>query len=150
MGDEIVGKRIEKIFPDYFNRFIMPEGAHEERIKVYRACKNGTCDPMSFLPSYEENGYELDPLLPDDDPGQFSLSTFEKPKDVKRWANINREPYKIAVGFTEPKHGLVQRTRERTGTKTSHVDWWLYKDARPYEEFEIIDDFCKYLDDYNK
>ena len=58
------------------------------------------------------------------------------------------EPYPIAIGFTNPKHGLVQRTKERTGKRTSHVDWWLYKDARPYEEFEIIADFEEHFQNY--
>ena len=56
----------------------------------------------------------------------------------------------IAVGETNPTHGLVQRTRERTKKRTSHVDWWLYKDASPYDEFEIIADFEEYLQNYMK
>ena len=34
--------------------------------------------------------------------------------------------------------------------KTSHVDWWLYRDASPYEEFEMIVDFEEYLQNYIK
>ena len=87
------------------------------------------------------------------DPGQYSLSSFEKPKDVKRYAGVMSDmkvPYQIAVGETNPRHGVVQRTRERTKKKTSHVDWWLYRDATPYEEFSLIADFEKYLQDYNQ
>lgn len=145
--------KIEKVFPEYFERFELPDGAHEESITVYRACKSGRCDRASFLPSYEENGYSLKPLADEKDPGQYSLSTFEKPKDVKRFAGVMydiSEPCRIAVGKTKPIHGLVQRTRERTGKRTSHVDWWLYKDARPYQEFEIIDDFTAYLKGYDE
>lgn len=146
--DENTLKKIEKIFPDYFDRFEMPEGAHEESIKVYRACRSRKCDADSFLPSYEENGFETDPRLEETDPGQYSLSTFEKTKDVKRFAMVRQDfpvPYKIAVGMTNPIWGLVQRTKERTGGKTSHVDWWLYKNAKPYEEFELIEDFEEYI-----
>ena len=50
--DEKQTKRIEKIFPDYFDRFEMPAGAREENIKVYRACRSGKCDRDSFLPSF--------------------------------------------------------------------------------------------------
>lgn len=146
-------KRIEKIFPDYFQRFKLPDGAREERIKVYRACRSGKCDKDSFLPSFEENGYVINPFVDSSDPGQYSLSTFEKPKDVKRFAGVMSDmkiPYQIAIGETDPRHGLVQRTKERTKKRTSHVDWWLYKDASPYEEFEMIVDFEKYFQNYIK
>lgn len=144
-------KRIEKIFPDYFERFILPAGAREERIKVYRACRSGKCDKDSFLPSFEQNGFTIPPFADPADPGQYSLSTYEKPTDVKRFADLISDlniPYKIAIGMTEPKHGLVQRTRERTKKRGSHVDWWLYKEAVPYNEFELIIDFEKHLQDY--
>lgn len=39
----------------------------------------------------------------------------------------------------------TQKRIERIKRKTSHVDWWLYKDAAPYEEFELIADFEKYF-----
>lgn len=106
-----------------------------------------------FLPSYEQNNFVLNPLADGKDPGQYSLSSFEKPKDVKRYAGVMSDmkvPYQIAVGETNPRHGVVQRTRERTKKKTSHVDWWLYRDATPYEEFSLIADFEKYLQDYNQ
>lgn len=146
-------KRIEKIFPDYFQRFQLPDGAREECIKVYRACRSGKCDKNSFLPSFEEKGYVWNPLADVTDPGQYSLSTYEKPTDVKRFAGVMSDmkvPYQIAIGETSPRHGLVQRTRERTKKRTSHVDWWLYKDALPYEEFEMIVDFEGYLQNYMK
>lgn len=151
--DENTLIRVEKIFPDYFDRFEMPAGAHEESIKVYRACRSRKCDAESFLPSYEENGFKTDPMLEENDPGQYSLSTFEKPAHVKRFAMVRPDfpvPYKIAVGNTNPVYGVVQRTKERTGGKSSHVDWWLYKDAKPYLEFELIEDFEEYLQNYRK
>ena len=146
-------KRIEKIFPDYFQRFKLPDGAREELIKVYRACRSGQCDKESFLPSFEENGCVINPLADSADPGQYSLSTFEKPKDVKRFAGVVSDmkiPYQIAVGETNPRHGLVQRTKERSKKRTSHVDWWLYKDASPHEEFEIIVTFEEFFQNYMK
>ena len=142
---------IKKIFPDYFDRFDLPDGAREESIRVYRACRSGKCDRDSFLPSFEQNGFVLNPLIDAADPGQYSLSTFEKPTDVKRFAGAMSDmkvPYQIAIGETNPRHGLVQRTRERTKKRTSHVDWWLYKDASPYEEFELIGDFEDHLQNY--
>lgn len=151
MNDKSALKRIEKIFPDYFRRFRLPDGAKEEAIKVYRACRSGKCDKDSFLPTFEERGCKLDPLIDPTDPGQYSLSTYEKPTDVKRFASVISDmkvPYQIAIGETDPRHGVVQRTRERTKKRTSHVDWWLYKDASPYDEFEMITDFEGHLQDH--
>ncbi|MCD8120338.1 MAG: hypothetical protein LUE29_12830 [Lachnospiraceae bacterium] len=151
MDERDTQRRIEKIFPDYFNRFTLPDGAKEESIRVYRACRSGKCDKDSFLPSYEERGFKLDPSIDDSDPGQYSLSTYEKPTDVKRFASIMSDmkvPYQIAIGDTNPRHGLVQRTKERVKKRNSHVDWWLYKDAKPYEEFEMITDFEEHLQNY--
>ena len=81
-------KRIENKFPHYFERLILRAGAREELIKVYRACRSGRCDKNSFLPSFEENGYVLNPIVDLTDPGQYTLSTFEKPTDVKRFAGV--------------------------------------------------------------
>ena len=58
-------------------------------------------------------------------PQLFSLSTYEKPKDIKRFASMDSDmqvPFKIAIGFTVPVYGLVQRTRERIEKRGSHVD----------------------------
>ena len=70
---------------------------------------------------------------------------------MKRFAGAMSDmqvPYQIAVGNTNPIYGVVQRTKERTKKRTSHVDWWLYKDASPYDEFTIIADFDEYLQNY--
>ena len=48
-------RQIAKIFPDYFDRFELPEGARSEAIKVYRACRVGNaikhlfCHPMNKI-----------------------------------------------------------------------------------------------------
>lgn len=146
-------ERIEKIFPDYFKKFELPAGAIEESIGVYRACRSGKCDAASFLPSYEESGFLLSPLADPNDPSQYSLSTFEKPTHVKRFASLCSDmkvPYKIAKGVTSPEYGLVQRTKERKPKSRSHVDWWLYKNATPYKVFKIIPDFENHLQNYIK
>lgn len=143
-------ERLERIFPAYFSLFELPEGAREEEIKVYRACRTGMCDKLSFLPTFEQQGYQYFEHDDPANPGIYSLSTYEKPKDVKRFAKMNSEfevPFKIAVGYTKKKHGIVQRTNERTGKRRdSHVDWWLYENATPYEEFELIQNFEEYLE----
>lgn len=147
-------ERIKKLFPDYFIKFELPEGAREELIQVYRACRSGKCDRESFLPSFEEKGCNLKSVSDPADPSEYSLSTYEKPRDIKRFASMTSDmevPYRIAIGETNPVYGLVQRTQDRKPKyKSSHVDWWLYKDATPYRDFEIIDNFDEYLESYKK
>lgn len=145
---------IRRLFPSYFELFDLPEGAREEKVQVYRACKTNECDNESFTPSYEEKGcIHLDGEDPKD-PGLYSLSTYEKPKDVKRFAICNvdyKKPYKIAFGVTDESCGPAQRTRERVKRcRNSHVDWWLYESAKPYEYFDMIDDFEIYYEEYKK
>ena len=145
---------LRKKFPSYFSKFELPEGAREQRLKVYRACKTQTVDEESFIPTFEENNYTYgqgdDPL----DPGIYSLSTYEKPKDVKRFAITNnkfRKPYKIAIGYTEAKCGLSQITKERKPkSKSSHVDWWIYENAEPQKYFDMIKNFEEYYLNYKK
>jgi hypothetical protein len=142
---------VEKIFPEYFCRFVMPEGAHEESILVYRACRTGKCDRESFLSSYEQNGFNISFGGDPTDPSEYSMSVFEKPNHIKRMANLVSDfkiPYVIAKGYTNPTYGLVQRTSERKSKQRSHIDWWLYKDATPWIGFEIIPDFDEYLQSY--
>ncbi len=153
--DSLIGEASNKNkrFPAYFANFSLPKDAIEQEILGYRACKTNQLDEDSFTPSYEENGFKVnedeDPL----EPSVYSLSLFEKPKDVRRFAIINsdiRPPMKIAIGYTEPSCGVSQRTRERTKKKTSHIDWWLYEGAKPYLYFVLIEDFKTYLEWYKK
>lgn len=144
-------KELEKKFPSYFNNFTIPEGAGEKLFTGYRACKSKRADAESFIPSYEENGFPVLDATLKEDPSQYSLSLYEKPKDVKRFAIVTpgvEPPFMIAKGVTEPIYGLSQRTKERIGGRGSHIDWWLYKGATPYEVFNIIPDFGSYLEDY--
>lgn len=146
-------ERIKRIFPAYFSQFVLPEGAREEELQVYRACRSGKCDKASFLPTYEERGCKIYEGEDIKDPKLYSLSTYLKPKDVKRFASMTSDmqvPYKIAIGITHARWGLVQPTKEREHKKTSHVDWWLYKDATPYESFELIPNFEEYLTLYKQ
>lgn len=145
--------RVKNIFPDYFERFELPDGAKGQFINVYRACRSGKCDADSFMPSFEEAGYVLNSLADSEDPSQYSLSTYEKPTHIKRFASMTSDmkvPYTIAKGVTDPKYGVSQRTRERKPRSGSHVDWWLYKNATPYEVFDVIPDFDSYLKEYIK
>ena len=144
----------DKKFPSYFDNFTLPEGAKEQKISVFRACKTQKVEKESFLPTYEENNFNHCEGNDSSDPGSYSLSTYEKPKDVKRFAATNRNfnpPFKIAMGFTEPVCGLCQRTKDRKPKhKSSHVDWWLYENATPHDYFTLIENFTEYYENFKK
>lgn len=143
---------LEKKFPSYFNNFIIPEGAKEQSIKVYRACRTSCVDTESFLPSFEENNFEYLHMQDSKEPSVYSLSSYEKPNDVRRFAITNdscNPPFKIAQGYTKPCCGLSQRTKERNPKyKGSHVDWWIYEGSKPNEHFELIENFEEFYIKY--
>ena len=145
-------ERAEKKFPSYFENFTMPEWAREQELEVYRACATGKVDHASFLNSYEENNFRIRSGGSESDPQEYSLSTYTKFKDVKRFMSIDSRygvPFVIAKGITKPIHGICLETKEwkrKQGLKYrgSHVDWWLYEDATPWIEFkEVTEDECR-------
>lgn len=139
-------KQGEKKFPSYFENFEMPEWAREQELEVYRACATGKVDEKSFLNSFEENGFQVSLGGEEDDPQEYSLSSYTKFKDVKRFMTMDSRfgvPFKIAKGITKPVHGICLETKEwkkNLGIKYrgSHVDWWLYENAEPWKEFEEV------------
>lgn len=139
-------EQIAKKFPSYFINFEMPEWAREQELVVYRACATGKVDRLSFLNSFEENGFAVSAGGDAADPQEYSLSTYTKYKDVKRFMALDSRygvPFVIAKGITNPIHGICLETREwraKLGARcrSSHVDWWLYEEARPWEEFEEV------------
>lgn len=140
-------EQAEKKFPSYFKNFVMPKWARAQELEVYRACATGKADYGSFLNSFEENGCKVSPGGKVDDPQEYSLSSYTKFKDVKRFMAMDSRygiPFAIAKGSTNPIHGICLETKEwkrELGIKYkgSHVDWWLYVDAEPYKEFEVIE-----------
>ena len=150
--DEKQGK---KKFPSYFENFEMPEWAREQELEVYRACATGKVDEKSFLNSFEENGFQVSLGGEEDDPQEYSLSSYTKFKDVKRFMTMDSRfgvPFKISKGITKPVHGICLETKEwkrNLGIKYrgSHVDWWLYENAEPWKEFEevILDEDREYI-----
>lgn len=144
-------EQIAKKFPFYFKNFEIPEWAREQELEVYRACATGKVDRLSFLNSFEENGFEISAGGDIADPSEYSLSTYTKFKDVKRFMKLDSRygvPFVIAKGITKTAHGICLETKEwksKLGIKYkgSHVDWWLYENARPWEEFEeVIENEC--------
>ena len=128
----------------------MPEWAREQELEVYRACATGQVDKKSFLNSYEENGNKIKQGGRVDDPQEYSLSSYTKFKDVKRFMTMTSGygvPFVIAKGNTNPIHGICLETKEwkknlNEKYRGSHVDWWLYEDAEPFKEFEVIESEC--------
>ena len=136
---------IRRKFPIDFPERLLPHGAKEQRIRVYRICRTGHIEPNSFLPTHK------DPLFKPRDAealkaycGYYSVSTFEDLKEAKRKTKSFKKttPEQIfAVGFTAPECGPSQRTKDREGENpnTSHVDWWLYDEVTPHIHFEALE-----------
>lgn len=133
--NDIEGKmkkeQARKKFPSYFENFVMPEWAREQELEVYRACATGKVDKNSFQNSYEENGFQISSGGNITDPQEYSLSTYIKFKDVRRFMTMDSRygvPFVIAKGTTKPIHGICLETKEwrrKQGLKYkgSHVDW---------------------------
>lgn len=135
-------QEIEKRFPAYFENFSLPECAAEQEIEVYRACETRKIERASFLNTYEEKGFEVPVDMAADDPRVYSLSTYENPKDLKRFVAIDAKfspPFLMAKGTTHPSCGPSCPTRKWKGGKGSHVDWWLYEGAEPWVHFVEVD-----------
>lgn len=147
LSDTMNKEQIVKKFPSYFENFEMPKWAREQELQVYRACATGKVDRESFLNSFEENEYKISVDGDVHDPQEYSLSTYIKLRDVKRFMTMDSRfgvPFVIAKGTTKPIHGICLETKEWKRNlgikyKGSHVDWWLYTDAEPYKEFEVLE-----------
>ena len=145
-------EKLKKKFPAYFENFEIPKWAEEQKLLVYRACKTGKVDEGSFLNSYEEAGFKLPIGANSNEPSYYSLSTYTKFRDTKRFMKFTNEfgkPYVIAKGITEPEFGpcledkVWTAKRRKNGeeirkSRSSHVNWWLYEDATPWEVFEKV------------
>ena len=135
-------ERIQKIFPKYFENFQLPEAAIEQEIEVYRACPTGKIEKASFLNTYEENGFKVPPDKDIDDPQVYCMSTFFRLKDVRRFVILESKfqpPWLLARGHTTKVDGKSFKTRDWKKQRGSHVDWWLYVDAKPWMAFEETD-----------
>ncbi len=132
-------EKIKSKFPVDFPVDMLPDGAKEENIEVYRICRSGKIEPKSFLPTYlDELAHTKENENTTQDIGHYSLSTFENENEARRMFKFFRgkQPEAIAAkGITDSSCGLTQRTKERTKKKGSHVDWWLYEGAEPHRFF---------------
>lgn len=133
-------EKARKVFPAYFDSVQIPTEAAEQEIPVYRACHTHKIERASFLNTYEENGFTVCPDMDVNDPQQYSLSTYMKVKDIRRFVVIDsryQPPWTLAKGHTTIEDGPSCETRKwKKGHKSSHVDWWLYEGAEPWNAFE--------------
>ena len=138
--DNIISK-----FPADFPVHLLPEEAKEESIEVYRICRSGAVDEDSFLPTYLD---EISKTKENDgcehDIGYYSMSVYEKKRDARQKLKFFRgkQPNAIAAkGTTDPSCGIIQKTRERKKSKNkdSHIDWWLYENAKPHKYFKEVE-----------
>lgn len=134
MGITVDIETLKKKFPKGFPVERLPEGAKEENIVAYRICRSGKVEAASFLPTYLDEISKVKEI-DDEDMGYYSLSVFEKASEAKRMLKFFRGKQPCAIvakGVTDVSCGMTQRTKERTGKKTSHIDWWLYEGATPH------------------
>lgn len=136
-----------KIFPENFERDILPKGAEFSNREVYRIIKNGTIDRDSFISTFEETERGLRPKPKRnydlEDPGIYSTSCNEDYNDACYLLKVFMRHYpkpKIAIGVTEKSCGPSQLTSERTKNMDSHVDWWIFDEANPQCYFKEVNE----------
>lgn len=143
----------DKIFPDYFSdkaREQIVAWGKEESVPVYRVGKYGNNDETAFLNYYEEvqrglkvvRNKEQTMKRYREDFNSLSVSCYEEKSDIEEYYKVTLKeshPERILLfGRTESQAGLSSRTKERkTNYTNSHVDWWLYDDAEPWEYFKV-------------
>lgn len=82
--------KVNKLWPEYSEKFELPETARDDCIKVFRMCKSSKCDHESFMCTYEENGFKCLDEDEEADPSTYSMSVYYDFKDIKRFKNVNR------------------------------------------------------------
>lgn len=133
-------------FPDNFEADILPKNLPPLTLRVYRVCVRGILSREAFLSSFEEvlRGDKPKPRGWDKklkDPIAYSTSCDYDEDSARGTLDCLRRynpPAVLACGEASSDYGPVQKTRERTGTDTSHVDWWLYAGADPSGRFQVV------------
>lgn len=142
------------IFPDYFSensvKLILLHG-RKENFHIYRVAKYGKDKTIAFLNYYEEVIRGLKTVRNPEkylekcknNIDQLSVSCYYDINDLTYYFEITLKdnyPERILLeGITNSKYGLIQKTSERKKEKkNSHVDWWLFKDATPWIDFNEV------------
>ena len=135
----------EHTFPCFFKNFSFPDTAKHQNITVYRACSTHKIEYSSFLPSFIESHYKAPAGLTLDDPRAYSVSTYLRVKDLKRFCALNSKfqpPWVLAKGEITVDSGLCCQTSDYIKGKNkrpnSHVDWWVYEGIPYWETFHEV------------
>ena len=131
-------------FPPNFETDILPQSIPEITLFVYRICTNGIINKESFLSTYEEVVSNRRPVPLNwgdilNNPSTYSTSCDTELKPIKNILKCLKRYYPkpiIAEGTATFEYGPLQCTRERTGEKTTHVDWWIFADGDPSSCFQ--------------
>ena len=131
-------------FPENFEKEILPKEAKEDEKDVYKIIKSGIIDRNGFISTYEEIKRGLIPpkkCIDLSDPGLYSTSCNIERSEAEYVLNIfmrHQPKVFIAKGKTKPTCGPCQLTSESKEDKTTHVDWWIYKNANPQLYFKEV------------
>ena len=130
-----------QVFPvgypgDLLDRILLDGGSFEAHF-AYRVAKYGAEDPQSYLSTFQEK--QLNPVrLPSQQKPDKSISTYSTSLSVCKdrmtdYCHLSMRNYPRATvveGKTEPVCGP-----SKLNSKTGHVDWWLFADAKPWLYF---------------
>ena len=142
------------IFPDYFSenavKVILSEGK-KDNLHIFRVGKYGRDKTTAFLNYYEEilSGLKtvrnpqkyLEKCKNNID--QLSVSCYYDINDLQYYFEVTLKdnyPERVLLeGMSNSQYGLIQKTAERKkDVKNSHVDWWLFKGATPWLDFNEV------------
>ena len=120
------------LWPDYFPDDCPPDDAYQDDQLYFRFCKSDKCQSTDFIP------YCL--LFPDRSfqnvLKSFGLSVYQTEDEA--WSLLmmprlrNKGFASVAKGSV--KHGVIKYTGDGDG----HFTWWLFKNEKPEEYFEIV------------
>lgn len=132
MGKQKCKEKYLKKFPAYYRTLpcnCPREGSLYEYSEfiAYRACLGIQVSEEDFL-SY----YELGDIDKDWDASRYSVSLFTETTRIKGLLKSSRY-HSAAKGIVKHKNGPIRKSE-----KSGHVDWWLYEDANPVNDFEVI------------
>lgn len=107
-----------------------PEDSKPQTLKVYRACKN-RADELTkedFLPSDEEGNLKQEP----NKPAHFSVSFFGDKKAIKKIVlkYASQRGKHLVYGTIKSRYGFARQSKN-----SSHIDLWMYQDAKPWLDF---------------
>lgn len=150
-------KEFPENYPKDLLKRIIEDGADNNTIDdVYRIANYGENNRDAFLSSFltdikdglninnrdaykaEKNTYDI---------GYYGTSLCSKKKRAKNTLRLlEKNKYNGPVllkGKVLPQYGMSIYTKDsrtrNVNSKSSHIDWWIYKDEDPSKHFEIVE-----------